>query len=79
MPTPIISIVLFLIASLLGALGQYLYKSGADSAAGSIASYLINPRLRDFVGTLERYVLAAKDAGIGAAERPLQRGAPLVT
>ena len=38
MPTPTISIVLFLIASLLGALGQYLYKSGADSASGSIAS-----------------------------------------
>jgi multidrug transporter EmrE-like cation transporter len=38
--TPIASILLFLAASVLGAVGQYLYKSGADAADGSIAGYL---------------------------------------
>jgi len=45
MTTPAISIGLFLVASILGALGQYLYKSGADLAGGSLASYAFNPRL----------------------------------
>lgn len=45
MNTPFISILFFLIASLLGALGQYLYKSGADIADGSLKGYLANPRL----------------------------------
>jgi len=45
MTTPLSSIVYFLAASLLGALGQYLYKSGADVAGATIGSYLINLRL----------------------------------
>ena len=45
MTTPGISIVMFVAAALFGALGQYLYKSGADAAAGTIASYVLNPRL----------------------------------
>ena len=45
MSTPFLSILCFLLASLLGALGQYLYKSGADSAAGGITGYLLNARL----------------------------------
>ena len=44
MTTPAISIVYFLIAAFLGALGQYLYKEGADHADGAISSYLLNPR-----------------------------------
>ncbi len=43
--TPLSSIVMFLIAALLGAAGQYLYKSGADRASGAVASYLLNARL----------------------------------
>jgi len=43
--TPPLSIGMFLLAAMLGALGQYLYKSGADAAGVSVASYLINPRL----------------------------------
>jgi drug/metabolite transporter (DMT)-like permease len=38
--TPAISIVLFLVASLLGAVGQFLYKRGADASAGGLAGYL---------------------------------------
>jgi len=45
MSTPALSIVYFLAASFLGALGQFLYKSGAESSGGTLASYLANPRL----------------------------------
>ena len=45
MHTPPLSIAMFMVAALLGALGQYLYKSGADVAGSSVASYLLNPRL----------------------------------
>lgn len=45
MTTPAASIALFLIASLFGALGQFLYKSGADQAGGSLGSYLANWRI----------------------------------
>jgi len=67
MSTPAISIVLFLIASLLGALGQYLYKSGAASAGGSIVSYLVNPRLLAgaacYIAVMVLFVAAFKKGG----------------
>ena len=37
--------VCFLAASLFGALGQFLYKSGAERATAGWQSYLFNPRL----------------------------------
>ena len=43
-PTPLASMAMFLAASLFGALGQYLYKSGADQAEGGLLSFL-NPRI----------------------------------
>lgn len=36
---------IFLVAALIGAIGQYLYKAGADAATGTIASYLLNLKL----------------------------------
>lgn len=45
---------MFLAAALLGAVGQFLYKSGAEKAGGTIASYLLNPRL---LGGVVCYVL----------------------
>ncbi len=67
MPTPAISIVFFLIASLLGALGQYLYKSGAASAGGSMVSYLANPRLLAgaacYIAVMVLFVAAFKKGG----------------
>ena len=33
------------LAALLGALGQYLYKSGADAAAGTLLPYAVTARL----------------------------------
>jgi len=67
MSTPAISIVFFLAAALLGALGQYLYKSGADLAGASIDSYLINPRLAGgvicYVAVMVLFVAAFKKGG----------------
>lgn len=67
MSTPAMSIVFFLVASLLGALGQYLYKSGADLAGGSVASYLVNPRLLGgvfcYVAVMVLFVAAFKKGG----------------
>src|SRR5690606_3243292 len=49
MRTPVASMVLFFTASLFGAVGQYLYKSGADQAQGGWTSYL-NLRILGGVG-----------------------------
>ena len=40
MNAPPISIALFALAALLGAVGQFLYKSAADHSTGSLVSYL---------------------------------------
>lgn len=45
MSTPVSSILLFLLASILGAIGQFLYKDGADAAHGGLLSYLLNIRI----------------------------------
>jgi multidrug transporter EmrE-like cation transporter len=45
MRTPFLSIVLFVVASLLGAAGQFLYKSGAEAATSSVSGYLANWRI----------------------------------
>jgi multidrug transporter EmrE-like cation transporter len=45
MKTPLVSILYFLLASLLGATGQFLYREGAQRADGGWLSYLLNPRL----------------------------------
>ena len=67
MNTPFISIVFFAIAAVLGALGQYLYKSGADLAGGSVMSYVANPRLLGgvvcYIGVMVLFVAAFKKGG----------------
>ena len=45
MKTSGMAIALFVVAALFGAVGQYLYKTGADRASGSITSYLLNAPL----------------------------------
>jgi multidrug transporter EmrE-like cation transporter len=45
MNTPLSSMLLFLVASILGAVGQFLYRGGADAAQGGLLSYLINVRI----------------------------------
>lgn len=67
MSTPAISIVMFLAAALFGAAGQYLYKSGADAAGGTISSYIVNPRLLAgvvcYVAVMVLFVAAFKKGG----------------
>jgi multidrug transporter EmrE-like cation transporter len=48
MNAPLVSVALFLVASVLGAVGQFLYKAGADRAAaggGGPGAFLLNARL----------------------------------
>jgi len=45
MQTPLSSIVCFVVAAVFGAVGQYLYKAGADSAGQTIGSYVFNVKL----------------------------------
>jgi len=65
--TPFLSILFFLLASLFGALGQFLYKSGAERATGSIASDLLNARLLGgvacYVAVMVLFVAAFKKGG----------------
>lgn len=51
--TSLPSILCFVIAALFGAVGQYLYKSGADAADGSWSGYLLNARL---IGGVVSYI-----------------------
>ncbi|HVE43055.1 MAG TPA: hypothetical protein VNM14_24485 [Planctomycetota bacterium] len=67
MQTPWTSIAMYLVASLLGAAGQFLYKSGADRASSSIVSYIANIRILGgvfcYVGVMVLFVAALKRGG----------------
>ncbi len=67
MPTSSVSVAMFAIAAFVGALGQFLYKSGADRAGGSIASYLLNGRLLGgvacYIAVMVLFVAAFKRGG----------------
>jgi uncharacterized membrane protein len=67
MSTPLGSIGCFLAAALLGALGQYLYKSGADQAGEGVMSYVWNPRLLGgvacYIAVMVLFVAAFKQGG----------------
>lgn len=67
MKTPIASIAFFLLAALLGAVGQFLYKTGADAATNGAASYLLNWRILAGVGcyaaVMLLFVAAFKQGG----------------
>ncbi len=67
MSTPVVSILFFMLAAFLGALGQYLYKSGAELAGGSVGSYLLNPRLLSgvicYIAVMVLFVAAFKKGG----------------
>jgi multidrug transporter EmrE-like cation transporter len=66
MKTPIVSITLFAIAAILGAVGQFLYKSGAAHITQSLWS-LLNLRLVggavSYVGVMVLFVAAFKRGG----------------
>ncbi|MGZ5504197.1 MAG: hypothetical protein ACXWGY_06010 [Chthoniobacterales bacterium] len=58
---------MFLLAAFLGALGQFLYKSGAERASSSLSSYLLNARLLAgvvcYVAVMVLFVAAFKRGG----------------
>ena len=67
MKTPLISILCFLSASLLGAAGQFLYREGVKQATGALFSYLLNARILlgvvCYVGVMTLFVAAFKRGG----------------
>jgi len=75
MQTPAISIVYFLVAAVLGAVGQFLYKSGADSAKGALVSYVLNARLAGgmlcYIAVMVLFIAAFKKGGQLAVLYPI--------
>lgn len=67
MTTPVSSILMYFLASILGALGQYFYKWGAERAGGSLASYISDPWILAgvacYTGVMVLFVLAMKQGG----------------
>lgn len=67
MKTPALSIFLFLLASIFGALGQFLYKAGAERADDSLGSYFFNAHLLGgvacYVAVMVLFVAAFKKGG----------------
>lgn len=75
MTTPVSSIACFLVASLLGALGQYLYKAGADRSDGTLRGYLLNPHLLSgvvcYIAVMVLFVAGFKRGGAMSVLYPL--------
>jgi multidrug transporter EmrE-like cation transporter len=75
MKTPVTSIALFAAAALFGAVGQYLYKIGADRAGNSVGGYLLNVPLMGgvvcYVAVMVLFVAAFKRGGSLAALYPI--------
>jgi multidrug transporter EmrE-like cation transporter len=67
MSTPPLSMALFALAAAFGALGQFLYKSGAAHATGGLASWLVNARIWGgvacYVAVMVLFVRAFKNGG----------------
>lgn len=67
MHTPVASVLMFLAAAVLGALGQFLYKGGADAATGGWTTYVLNPRILAgvacYIGVMVLFVAAFKRGG----------------
>lgn len=67
MKTPAFSILCFIVAALLGALGQFLYKTGADRATSGWSGYLLNPHITGgvicYIAVMVLFVAAFKKGG----------------
>jgi multidrug transporter EmrE-like cation transporter len=67
MRTSPLAIVFFVIAAFLGALGQFYYKSGAEKAGNTLASYVFNARLLGgvicYIAVMVLFVAAFKRGG----------------
>ena len=75
MKTPVSSIVMFLVAALMGAVGQYLYKVGAQRTGAGWQSYLFNAPLLGgvscYVAVMVLFVAAFRRGGNMAVLYPL--------
>lgn len=73
--TPVTSMVLFAVAALLGAVGQFLYKSGVDVAGTGLMGYVANPRILlgvvCYTAVMVLFVAAFKVGGSPAALYPI--------
>lgn len=60
-------IILFALAAFFGAVGQFLYKSGAEKATGGIISYVLNPSILGgvacYMAVMVLFVAAFKRGG----------------
>ena len=67
MKTTPLAIVFFVVAAFFGALGQFFYKSGAEKADNTVASYILNARLFGgvlcYVAVMVLFVAAFKRGG----------------
>ncbi len=67
MSTPPISVALFVLAALFGAVGQYLYKSGAEAAEGTLMSFVLNARILGgvvcYIAVMILFVVAFRKGG----------------
>ena len=65
--TPVSSVLMFLCAAVFGALGSYLYKSGADEVDGTFDAYFSNLRLLGgvlcYVAVMVLFVAAYRRGG----------------
>jgi multidrug transporter EmrE-like cation transporter len=66
---------MFLLAATLGAIGQFLYKGGADTAQGGLLSYLLNARIllgvACYAAVMVLFVAAFKKGGSLAVLYPI--------
>jgi multidrug transporter EmrE-like cation transporter len=69
------SIIMFLIAALVGAVGQFLYKSGAEQATRGWLSYILNWRLWGgivcYIVVMVLFIAAFKKGGALSVLYPL--------
>lgn len=67
--------ILFLVASVLGAVGQFFYKAGADRAHGAIQNYFLNSRIVlgacCYLAVMVLFVAAFKEKAPPSALYPL--------
>lgn len=75
MRTPPAAIVGFIVAALLGAVGQFMYKAGADRASGGLFGYIANARILlgvvCYVAVMVLFVAAFKIGGQPARLYPI--------
>lgn len=73
--TPVSSVVLFIVAAILGAVGQFLYKAGADLATGGPITYIANLRIIGgvicYTAVMVLFVAAFKRGGSLAVLYPI--------